>query len=208
MTDSARRAHLRTARGIIAALDESTPSGALRAIASREGASGRLLGAIVPERMIDDEIAGRSLAEHLWDAAGVLPFLRIDRGLEADHAGVRLARHVPELDDLLAHARRRRFFGAATRSVTRSAAPSGVARLVARQVQIGEHAHAAGLIPLLELDVDAATHETVYVELARALGGMRADDPVVLAVPNPSADGVRVLREHPRVARVVSLPHD
>lgn len=228
----------RTGRGFIAALDQSggsTPkalaaygidasaysseaemfdlihAARTRVIASPAFTSERILAAILFEGTLEREIEGRSAVDYLWSVKGILPFLKVDKGLEPEDAGVQLMRDIPGLDATLERAAALGVVGTKERSVIHSANPAGIAQIVAQQFAVGERVLAAGLIPILEpeIDIHAADKADAEVllkeELFRHLAGL-GDRQIAVKVSIPTVDDFyRDLLAHPNIARVVAL---
>lgn len=171
----------------------------------------RVLGAILFEGTLDRAIDGQDPAAYLWGVKGIVPFLKIDKGLETEHNGVQLMKDIPGLEDLLAKARGKGVFGTKERSVIHRADPTGVAAVVAQQVELGERVLAAGLVPILEPEVDinapdkAEAEELLKSELVNRLSSL-GEAKVGVKVTIPTVDGFyEDLMAHPNVARVVAL---
>lgn len=183
-----------------------------RVITSPAFASDRILGAILFEGTLDRDIDGRGVAEYLWAVKGILPFLKIDKGLNEARDGVQTMREIPGLDALLARAAGLGIFGTKERSVIHAANRAGIDLAVTQQFRVAEHVLAAGLVPILEPEVDihapdkAEAEELLKVELLRELDGLAGVGKVAVKVTIPSVDGFYSdLIAHPRVARVVAL---
>ncbi|MGO1506726.1 MAG: fructose bisphosphate aldolase [Microbacterium sp.] len=182
-----------------------------RVITSPVFTSARILGAILFEGTLERRIAGRDPAEYLWHEKGILPFLKVDRGLEERRHGVQLMRDIPDLEATLARAATAGVFGTKARSVIHEANPSGISEIVAQQLELGTRVLAAGLMPILEPEVnltasDRADTETLLkAELMRALPTL-GERTVALKLSIPVVDGFYTeLIEHPNVVRVVAL---
>ena len=172
----------------------------------------RILGAILFEGTMDREIEQQGAADYLWNVKRIVPFLKVDKGLAAETNGVQLMKPMPELDDLLRRAREKGVFGTKIRSFVREANPSGIGAIVDQQFQFGEPILAAGLVPILEPEVDihgpakARTEALLRDRLVAALDTLPADQVVMLKLTLPDEDDVyRPLVDHPRVLRVVAL---
>ncbi|MFH8252828.1 fructose bisphosphate aldolase [Microbacterium sp. B2969] len=183
-----------------------------RVIASPAFTSDRILGAILFEGTLDREIDGRGVAEYLGAVKGVLPFLKIDQGLNEARDGVQTMREIPDLDALLARAADRGVFGTKERSVIHAANRVGIELAVTQQFRVAEHVLAVGLVPILEPEVDihapdkAEAEELLKAELLRQLDGLAGSGKVAVKVTIPTVDGFYSdLIAHPRVARVVAL---
>ncbi len=170
----------------------------------------RILGAILFEGTMEREIEGVPSARYLWDTKQIVPFVKVDKGLGELTDGVQLMRPMPDLDDLLARAREHGVFGTKMRSVVQAATDTGVAAIVRQQAEVGRDILDAGLVPILEPEVDihapdkAAAEQLLLAELTTALDAM--PEPVMLKLTIPSEDGFYTpLIEHPKVLRVVAL---
>ncbi len=230
---------MQSGRGFIAALDQSggsTPK-ALRAYGieddaySNEGemfdlihqmrsriitspafTGDRVIGAILFEMTMDREIEGRGSATYLWERKRVVPFLKVDKGLAEEENGVQLMKPIPGLEALLDRAKGKGVFGTKMRSVIKLANPAGVAAIVEQQFAIGAQIADAGLVPILEPEIDIRSPEKAEAEaLLRAgildgLADVDADRPVMFKLTLPSEDGFYAdLVAHPKVVRVVAL---
>jgi len=172
----------------------------------------KVIGAILFERTMDGEANGKSVPAFLWEDRGVVPFLKIDKGLEPEASGVSLMKPIPGLDALLARAVTLGVFGTKMRSVINLASPEGVAAVVAQQFEIGAQVSAHGLVPIIEPEVsikspDKAGAETLLLaELTRHLDALPAGSKVMLKLTIPEiADFYAPLISHPGVVRVVAL---
>ncbi len=114
----------------------------------------RILAAILFENTMDREIEGRPTADFLWNEKGVVPILKVDKGLADESDGVQLMKPMPGLDALLAKAKGKGIFGTKMRSVIKQASESGIKAIVAQQFQVGRQIVAAGLVPIIEPEVD------------------------------------------------------
>jgi fructose-bisphosphate aldolase class I len=238
MADSKMTERVANGNGFIAALDQSggsTPK-ALKGYGVEEGAWGseedmfglihqmrvriitspvftgeKVLGAILFERTMDGEANGKPVPQVLQER-GVVPFIKIDKGLEAEENGVQLMKPMPELDALLSRARGLGVFGTKERSVINLANREGIAAIVRQQIEIGQQVLAAGLVPILEPEINIKSPERAEAdrilleELTRALDGLPGDDKVMLKLSIPAQAGLfQPLVDHPRVLRVVAL---
>ncbi|MDO5064410.1 MAG: fructose bisphosphate aldolase [Actinomyces bowdenii] len=183
-----------------------------RIITSRVFTSERIIGAILFERTMDAQIEGRPTAEYLWEVKQIVPFLKVDRGLADEADGARLMKPIPGLEDLLSRAVAAGIFGTKMRSVILGADEAGVRAVVAQQFEIAEKILDAGLVPIIEPEVDihapdkAEAEDLLVAELTRCLDALDEGRDVVLKVTIPSRDGLySSLIEHPRVMRVVAL---
>ena len=114
----------------------------------------RILGAILFENTMDREISGQSTADYLWETKQVVPFLKVDKGLSDENDGVQVMKPMPELEALLDKAKESGIFGTKMRSVIKEANPSGINRVVDQQFNIGKEILSAGLVPIIEPEVD------------------------------------------------------
>ncbi|MEM6441714.1 MAG: fructose bisphosphate aldolase [Pseudomonadota bacterium] len=239
MTRTAMADQMRSAGGFIAALDQSggsTPK-ALKLYGIEEDAYGseaemfdlihamrtriasapaftgdKVIGAILFEMTMDRQIGGKPAATYLWEERGVVPFLKIDKGLEAEADGVQRMKPIPGLSALLDRAVAHGIFGTKERSVINAADPKGIADIVAQQFALGAEVLAKGLMPILEPEVtisiaDKAEAEAILLaEIAKGLDGLAEGQEVMLKLTLPETDGhYAPLIEDPRVMRVVAL---
>jgi fructose-bisphosphate aldolase class I len=230
---------MKSAKGFIAALDQSggsTPK-ALRLYGIDEGSySGdeqmfdlvhqmrsrivtspafngeRILGAILFEMTMDREIEGRGAAEYLWGVKNVVPFLKVDKGLADAADGAQLMKPMPGLDALLARAVDKGVFGTKMRSVIQLANQAGIDAVVDQQFEIGRQIIAAGLVPIIEPEVDinspekAAAEDLLKAALLDQLATLVDDEVVMLKLTLPTTDNLYAeLVSHPRILRVVAL---
>ena len=182
-----------------------------RIVTSPAFSSEHILGAILFEQTMDRKIDDLYTADYLWKKR-IVPFLKVDKGLDAEADGVQLMKPNPDLDTLLAHANERHIFGTKMRSVIKSANREGIKKVVAQQFEVGKQIIAAGLIPIIEPEVDIhsadkAESETILKEeLLLALDGLLADQFVMLKLSIPTVDDFyKELIAHPQVVRVVAL---
>ncbi|NBU56402.1 MAG: fructose bisphosphate aldolase [Acidimicrobiia bacterium] len=230
---------LRSGKGFIAALDQSggsTPKAlrlygieeseysseaemfdlihAMRSrmITSSAFTGDRVLGAILFEGTMDRQIDGIGSAEYLWSKKKVVPFLKVDKGLEDEVDGVQMMKPMPQLDDLLTRAVGKGIFGTKMRSVIKIADPTGIKNVVAQQFAVGRQILAAGLVPIIEPEVDInspskdAAETLLKAALLDELSTQSADQPVMLKLTLPSVDDFYAeLVAHPSVLRVVAL---
>ena len=172
----------------------------------------RVVGAILFERTMDDRFGGKDAVAYLWEDKGVVPFLKIDKGLEDEADGVQLLKPIPGLDALLARAKAKGVFGTKERSVIKANNPAGIAKVLDQQFELARQVLAAGLVPIVEPEVDikAADKEAIEVELKKGLlarlDKLDPSTPVVLKLTLPSVDGYfQELVDHPAVLKVVAL---
>ena len=183
-----------------------------RIITSPAFTGDKVVGAILFEQTMDRDIDGIPTAEFLWQQRGVVPFLKIDKGLQAEADGVQLMKPMPDLDALLARAAKAGIFGTKERSVIHAANATGIAAIVAQQFAIGDQVAAAGLMPILEPEVtisipDKAQAEALLQdEIVRHLDALPEGRKVMLKLSLPSVDNFYApLVGHPRVLKVVAL---
>ena len=183
-----------------------------RMVTSPSFGGNRVLGAILFEGTMDRDIEGQGSADYLWKTKGVIPFLKIDKGLADDANGVQLMKPMPELDALLAKGASKGIFGTKMRSVIKEANKAGIDAVVAQQFAVGRQILAAGLVPIIEPEVDitSATKKEAEVLLKAALlaelNAQPADQPVMLKLTLPEVDDFyQELVNHPSVLRVVAL---
>ena len=172
----------------------------------------RILGAILFEGTMDRSVEDLPTATYLWQERGVVPFLKVDKGLADEQDGVQLMKDIPGLDALLARARDAGVFGTKMRSVIKKADPVGVQRVVDQQFAVGLRIVNAGLMPILEPEVDINAPDKAEAEamlrdaLLAGLDAVPAGAKVMFKLTLPDADGFyAALVAHPRVLRVVAL---
>lgn len=172
----------------------------------------RILGAILFEMTMDREVEGKATADYLWQEKNVVPFLKVDKGLADEADGVQLMKPMPELDDLLGRAKDAGIFGTKMRSVIKEANASGIETIVAQQFEIGKRIVAAGLVPIIEPEVDIhcpdkqAAEKLLLKGLLAGLDALDDDQEVMLKLTLPEDEGFYApCVEHPRVLRVVAL---
>jgi fructose-bisphosphate aldolase, class I len=230
---------MQTQPGFIAALDQSggsTPN-ALRLYGIKEGAwaneeemfalvhqmrtrlitspsftGERILAAILFENTMDRDIAGQPTADYLWNAKRVVPFLKVDQGLAAEQDGVQLMRPMPALAALLAKAKAKGIFGTKMRSVIKYAHAAGIKDVVHQQFDVAGQISAAGLVPIIEPEVDihcpdkAKAEEVLKAALLAALDALPGEQLVMLKLTLPEQDNFyAACIRHPQVVRVVAL---
>jgi fructose-bisphosphate aldolase, class I len=172
----------------------------------------RVLGAILFEGTMDREVGGEPTPSYLWHQKGIVSFVKVDKGLEDTADGVRLMRPMPELDALLERARGLEVFGTKMRSVIELADRSGIERNVAQQFEVGQRILDAGLVPILEPEVDitspqkAEAEELLLAAIVEHLDALTDDRQIMLKLSIPTVDGFYTdLTAHPGVLRVVAL---
>ncbi|RKK04133.1 fructose bisphosphate aldolase [Pseudoroseomonas wenyumeiae] len=172
----------------------------------------KVIGTILFEQTMDGQVEGRSVPSFLWEERGVVPFVKVDKGLEAESNGVSLMKPMPELDALLERAVKLGVAGTKMRSTIRLADQQGIAAIARQQFEIGEKIAAHGLIPILEPEVlikspDKADAEAILRdEIKKGLDALPEGRQVMLKLTIPEQpDFYLPLVEHARVARVVAL---
>ena len=172
----------------------------------------RVLGAILFEGTMDRDVEGVGAAEYLWSQKKVIPFLKIDKGLADEENDVQIMKPNPGLDELLAKAKSKGIFGTKMRSVIKEANAAGIEAVVAQQFEVGRQILAAGLVPIIEpeVDINSGTKGEAEVLLKKALlaelDRQPADQPVMLKLTLPNIDGFYdELVAHKSVLRVVAL---
>jgi fructose-bisphosphate aldolase class I len=230
---------MRTEPGFIAALDQSggsTPS-ALRTYGIKEGAwstedemfalvhqmrarvimspsftGERILGAILFENTMDRAIESQPTADYLWNVKRVVPFLKVDKGLDAEMDGVQLMKPMPALAALLDKARSKRIFGTKMRSVIKKADSAGIKNIVRQQFEVAGQILGAGLVPIVEPEVDIHCPEKSKAEallkaaILEKLNAQPANQHIMLKLTLPDqADFYLEFVRHPKVVRVVAL---
>jgi fructose-bisphosphate aldolase class I len=230
---------IRNAKGFIAALDQSggsTPKALklygldesawknekemfdlvhamrTRIITSPAFSGERLIGAILFENTMDRDIAGKPTPTYLWEVKRVVPFLKVDKGLAEEKDGVQLMKPIPDLDSLLARAKAKKVFGTKMRSVIKQANPAGIEAIVRQQFEIAKKILAAGLVPIIEPEVDIKApnkekcEELLKAELLKRLSELEPGQQVMLKLTIPSKDNFYSdLIAHRNVLRVVAL---
>ena len=230
---------MKTHPGFIAALDQSGGStpGALRLYGIKEGAwsnedemfalvhemrariitspsftGERIIGAILFENTMDRDIEKRPTADYLWNVKRVVPFLKVDKGLAAEKNGVQLMKPMPELATLLEKAKAKGIFGTKERSFVKQANAAGIKDIVNQQFDVAEQILAAGLVPIVEPEVDihcpekAKAEELLKAAILEELSKLPAGHLVMLKLTLPEKDDFYAdCIGHPKVVRVVAL---
>lgn len=239
MSNQKQTEQIRAAKGFIAALDQSggsTPK-ALKLYGVEEDAYGsdaemfdlihqmrsriikstaftgdRIAGAILFEMTMDRDIDGVPTATYLWQERGVVPFLKVDKGLAEEADGVQMMKPMPDLDALLEKAVSKGIFGTKMRSVINAASPSGIAAVVGQQFEIGKQILSHGLMPIIEPEVTisiadkAEAEDILLAEITKQLDALPEDKQVMLKLTLPEkANLYQPLVDHPRVLCVVAL---
>ncbi|MED6325132.1 MAG: fructose bisphosphate aldolase, partial [Pseudomonadota bacterium] len=183
-----------------------------RIITSTPFSGERVLGAILFENTLDREIEGMSSAHYLWQKKRVIPFLKVDKGLAEESNGVQVMKPMPGLDALLAKAVAQDVFGTKMRSVVKLANHQGIKDVVAQQFEVGKQILAAGLVPIIEPEVDihspqkAEAEALLKLEILTQLNLLNEGQEVMLKLTLPTeANFYKELVDHPRVLKVVAL---
>ncbi|MBB3257700.1 fructose-bisphosphate aldolase class I [Paraburkholderia bannensis] len=172
----------------------------------------KVIGAILFEQTMDGQAHGKPVPAFLWEDRGVVPFLKVDKGLESEADGVRLMKPNPGLDALLDRAVKAGIFGTKMRSVVERASASGIAAIAQQQFEVGAQISAKGLVPILEPEVSIKAPDKAEAEallrdaLLKGLNALPASQNVMIKLTIPDvADFYKPLIDHPRVVRVVAL---
>jgi fructose-bisphosphate aldolase class I len=239
VSDERQSHRIQTGTGFVAALDQSggsTPKALLlygvggdayandqemfalmhqmraRIITSPSFDARRVLGAILFEDTMDRQIEGRDSAEYLWAVKGVVPFLKVDKGLADEVDGVQLMRPIPDLDALLVRAGEKGLFGTKMRSVIKLADKSGIASNVDQQFALGRRILSAGLVPIIEPEIDIHSPQKLDAEamlkaaILEQLEQLATEQHVMLKLTLPEIDDFYAdLVSHPNVLRVLAL---
>lgn len=239
MVDQAQLEQVRNGKGFIAALDQSggsTPKALAlygingdayanddemfalmhqmrsRIVQAPAFTGDKVVGAILFEMTMDRQIDGKPAAQSLWEDHRVVPFLKVDKGLMDEHDGVQLMKPIDGLDTLLARAVKAGMFGTKMRSVINAANAEGITTVVAQQFEIAAQIWAAGLVPIIEPEINikmadkAAAEKLLLAALMEQLDALPADSHVMLKLTLPEVANVYApCVNHPRVLRVVAL---
>ncbi len=239
MSNAEQLAKIKTAPGFIAALDQSggsTPKALglygvtedawsndeemfrivhemrSRIMTSPAFNGDRILGAILFENTMDRDVEGQSTASYLWNVKNVVPFLKVDKGLADVVDGAQVMKPMPDLDALLKKAKAAGIFGTKMRSVIKEANEAGIKAVVDQQFEIGKRIVAAGLVPIIEPEVDihcadkAGAEDILHAEIKKHLDSLGDDEIVMLKLTLPEKDNLYAdFVAHPNVARVVAL---
>ncbi|MHA6260757.1 fructose bisphosphate aldolase [Sporosarcina sp. CAU 1771] len=183
-----------------------------RIITSSAFNADHILGAILFEQTMDRKIEDMYTGDYLAEKKGIVPFLKIDKGLAEDANGVQLMKPLTDLDELLTRANERNIFGTKMRSVIKEANAEGIQAVVKQQFEVGKQVLAAGLVPIIEPEVDITSLEKeacetlLKAELLNELNELNDNQNVMLKLTIPSkANLYKELIDHPRVVRVVAL---
>ncbi|MDQ7094392.1 fructose bisphosphate aldolase [Desulfosporosinus sp. PR] len=230
---------IHTGKGFIAALDQSggsTPKALLqygikedsysneeemfnlvhdmrkRIITSPAFTSEYILGAILFENTMDRTINEQFTADYLWEKKGIVPFLKVDKGLAAIENGVQLMKPIPDLDNLLKRAVEKNIFGTKMRSVIKDANYEGIKKVVEQQFELGKQIIEAGLVPIIEPEVDIhslnkeESEKILKHEIFNQLSSLRQSEKVMLKLSIPTKENFfSDLASNPHIARVVAL---
>ena len=239
MSNAEQLAKIKTAPGFIAALDQSggsTPKALglygitedawsndeemftivhemrSRIMTSPAFNGERILGAILFENTMDREVEGQPTPAYLWKVKNVVPFLKVDKGLAGVVDGAQVMKPMPDLDALLKKAKAAGIFGTKMRSVIKEANAAGIKAVVDQQFEIGRRIVAAGLVPIIEPEVDIhcpdkeGAEELLHAAILDHLNGLNEDEIVMLKLTLPEKDNLYAdFVAHPNVARVVAL---
>lgn len=172
----------------------------------------RILAAILFEQTMDRTIDDLYTADYLWEKEGVVPILKVDKGLEPEKNGVQLMKPIPDLDKTLEHAKERHIFGTKMRSVIKEANPEGIEAIVKQQFELGKQIADAGLVPILEPEVDIhipdkeKAEELLLADIEKELKKLPEDTKFMFKLSIPTKPGFySELMKDPRVVRVVAL---
>jgi fructose-bisphosphate aldolase class I len=172
----------------------------------------RILGAILFENTMDREVEGQSTADYLWNVKNVVPFLKVDKGLAEVVDGAQVMKPMPGLAELLEKAKAANIFGTKMRSVIKEANAAGIKAVVDQQFEIGRQIVAAGLVPIIEPEVDIhcpdkeGAEEILHAAIIDQLNSLGEDEIVMLKLTLPEKDNLYAdCVAHPNVARVVAL---
>ncbi len=239
MTHQQQLEKMGSARGFIAALDQSggsTPKALglygveadawstdeemfdivhemrSRIVTSPSFTGQRILGAILFENTMDRDVAGRPSPSYLWEVKNVVPILKVDKGLADEEDGVQVMKPMPELEALLERGKAKGIFGTKMRSVIKQASPAGIARVVEQQFETGNRILDAGLVPIIEPEVDihcpdkAAAEDILHAEIVKSLNGLADGRRVMLKLTLPEVNNLYAdCVAHDNVLRVAAL---
>ena len=172
----------------------------------------KVVGAILFEMTMDREIGGKPTAQFMWEDRGVVPFLKVDKGLAEEENGVQMMKPIPDLGALLDRATKAGIFGTKMRSVINAANPQGIKALVAQQFEVGKQILGHGLVPIIEPEVNISipdktgAEDILLAEIKAQLDALAQDKQVMLKLTLPeTANHYKPLVDHPRVLRTVAL---
>ena len=174
--------------------------------------SNSILAAILFENTMDRQVEGKPTASYLWDVKGILPILKVDKGLADEENGVQMMKPMPDLDALLDKAVSNGIFGTKMRSVIKTNSADGIKALVAQQFEVGKQIIAKGLVPIIEPEVDinstqkAEAEETLRIELMANLEALAEGENVIFKLTLPeTANYYKECIDHPNTLKVVAL---
>ena len=183
-----------------------------RIITSKAFTSEHILAAILFENTMDRKMEGKYTADYLLEEKGILPILKVDKGLEQEEAGVQIMKPMPDLEELLERAKKRHIFGTKMRSVIKMANEEGIREIVDQQFGVGMQIAKKGLVPILEPEVDIHSpqkekaEKILKGELLRYLDKVPADVRLMFKLTLPTQNGYySELLEDPKVVRIVAL---
>lgn len=183
-----------------------------RIITSPAFTSNQILGAILFEQTMDRTIEGKQTGDYLWEEKGIVPFLKIDKGLAEEADGVQLMKPMPQLDELLKRAVERHIFGTKMRSVIKEVNEEGIKQVIDQQFEVAKKILSYGLVPIVEPEVDIHASDKVKVEeilkrnILEHLDQLESDQKIMLKLTIPTeANFYKELIDHPQVIRVVAL---
>ena len=183
-----------------------------RIMTSQSFDGSRVIGAILFEMTMNRSVEGLDTADYLWNVKEVVPFLKVDKGLEAEEQGVQMMKPMPELGSLLEHAITKNIFGTKMRSVIKTANREGINAVVDQQFSIAKQILSTGLMPIIEPEVDIHSPEKLESEtllseaIQRNLDGLNQDQSVMLKLTLPEQDNFYAdLVSHEKILRVVAL---
>ncbi len=237
--NSQQKERIRSGKGFIAALDQSggsTPKALAgygieedaykneeemfdlvhgmrtRIMTSPAFTSDKILGVILFEQTMDRDVKAKKTPDYLWEEKGIVPFLKVDKGMEDLSQGVQLMKPITGLDEMLRRAKDRNIFGTKMRSVIKEANPEGIGKIVSQQFDYGKQILDAGLMPILEPEVDInipdkeKAEELLKDQILSYLNTLEEDQMIMLKLSIPSIDGFySELVNHKKVLRVVAL---
>ncbi|MGO1121083.1 fructose bisphosphate aldolase [Rhodovibrionaceae bacterium A322] len=184
----------------------------VRIMTSRAFQKDQIVGAILFEKTMDSQAEGQPVPAFLWEKCGVVPFLKVDKGLEAEADGVSLMKPMPGLGETLDRAAKLGIFGTKMRSVIKSASESGINAIVDQQFEVGKEILSHGLVPIIEPEVDINSadkgdcEKILFAAILKHLDALSDDQSVMLKLTLPNdANAYKALIDHPRVLRVVAL---
>ena len=183
-----------------------------RIITSPVFTSERILGTVLFQMTVDREIGGKGAAEYLWEEKGIVPFLKVDKGLVGEIDGTQVMKPMPGLEGVLEVGKAHGVFGTKMRAFIKMANDFGINAVVDQQFEVGRQILAAGLVPIIEPEIDIHSPEKAEAEvllkaaLLAALDGLEGDQQVMLKLTLPEVDDFHAeLVDHPRVLRVFAL---